>query len=1442
MASAPPPGLRESRPVRLVEASSAAAGCPAENLLTASDEDLWLSAESVPQSITFEFTEPGPEIHTFAFFCWHGYWTNVRSAKILVSGDLLSFRSVCRVEADMRPGWQCFGLAEPIAGDARYVRILVQDNFGGQQVYMNRVAFLAEDVTEARALLNAFTPAGSPERAPPPPGQSAGPGGAGQRGPESPRDTLLEYLASGPGSAAGPDGSFLSAASRGETDDALARALRHAPSPRAQAPPPRPAAHRYSGPGPRSEARSASATGSASASGSASLSASASGSAAGSAEPEIPSAVYDSLFDALRSPAPPSGPIPAREPPLESPRQGPQQPGARASETTPLPHRSPQHRTGPATYGTPPPAPRPPVPAMALPAPPPPPFAGQEDGSAPEPAPPAPPPSPGRMLRAQQRAGLAQSSPSPVAVVDAALALARGQASPAGPRPARPFSRPRRPCRSPSSAQPPARRPCRPSRRACRRPSPVPAPSLAQSPCPSGPAAPWARPPPRAARLPLVAALRRAAALRRRRRRRRPPARPRPEDLAWAASTARASAASPRSSPIPSPRPSTRATPPPRPPPAAGAARPLPGGAEEMRPWPGPEVSPPVTIASPGPAPRSASTGVPSSVRTRAYAPASPPAPAEAARDLHRSAAYDYAEGTAASRRTARANLCERCPRDALPGPRHRLGARVARGRVGGRLGATEGSSAAGSPAAPPEALFLPGRGAGGRDQLLLLRGRSPPDGSPPDASAPRGRSRSAGREAPETVERIWRPDRGGVRERSRSRGRRQRQNPEPEPEPELQPGQPQPEPASQGKRRAAQEDGPESRAQSDSEEREDGRGQRCPRRPQVEGRAEQREGGVPVLRAGPLALAPALAAGRRLLGYDLAGLPEGGPALHSPPESILGRREHHARSRHHRPDRRPAPAAAPPRAAPPASTVSPARRATRGRAVISPPPQPLPAVPLEPPRADPAVERAWRDRARIEQLRGKLAEMQIKIRELSAAGRGRREADEESSLASWSAASEAAPRLPSQRRRAPPAAAPGARQGRAGPLLTSSEIELANCQAEVLPPALGRPLACAGPTRGGADGGGGGGGGGDAGPGGGLRGRAARPPAELAALKAAPRPAPAPPRLGGPRASSTSPSTPSRIAPPSTLLTAPPPRCPAPAPAAPPPPPPPPPPPLQPQPQQRAPALAWPEAEVRWSAPERPWRPAEAARAHYAEPPPPASFAGLPAPSGAPHEAPWGGEAWPSARGSRSGREEAGGGSEGGSWVSGAARLPEAERRRLDGAIESLYASLRAKLHRADRRARSAERRASEAATQTAPAVSIAVQTSSAAARAATPARSSSRPRSTGRTSAGPAPAPAASVPAWRPAAKATCSRHRHHHEPKAAEAARKPAPRPSSSSAPERERQWTVMGDPVRAAPPPTPEMVAAAAMAAYQRDARREGTSGAGRPYTVVVREHR
>eukprot|EP00505_MAST-04D_sp_SCG-Rhode-Island_P000930 Stramenopile-MAST_4_protein_930 len=130
--------------VTVAECSSSCPGCEAANVLEDDSSRLWLSHEGTPQHITLDLTKvgtlyPHKQLLSYGWYCWHSYTTNPRVVEVSVGGGD-DWEQVGHAIAESRSGMQCFAFDRPIALDeAPSLRFSILENFGGDQVYLNRV-------------------------------------------------------------------------------------------------------------------------------------------------------------------------------------------------------------------------------------------------------------------------------------------------------------------------------------------------------------------------------------------------------------------------------------------------------------------------------------------------------------------------------------------------------------------------------------------------------------------------------------------------------------------------------------------------------------------------------------------------------------------------------------------------------------------------------------------------------------------------------------------------------------------------------------------------------------------------------------------------------------------------------------------------------------------------------------------------------------------------------------------------------------------------------------------------------------------------------------------------------------------------------------------------------------------------------------------------------
>ena len=145
--------------VKVAECSSFLAGCEPENVLLEDDQKLWLSHEGLPQHITLDVRDVSAinvnaKFVSFGWYCWHSYSTNPKTMEVSVSVDNENFDIVQRVQGSANNGLCSFILESPLfLRDISYIKIAVQEVFGGEQVYINRLYLFDEgEIRESKQI------------------------------------------------------------------------------------------------------------------------------------------------------------------------------------------------------------------------------------------------------------------------------------------------------------------------------------------------------------------------------------------------------------------------------------------------------------------------------------------------------------------------------------------------------------------------------------------------------------------------------------------------------------------------------------------------------------------------------------------------------------------------------------------------------------------------------------------------------------------------------------------------------------------------------------------------------------------------------------------------------------------------------------------------------------------------------------------------------------------------------------------------------------------------------------------------------------------------------------------------------------------------------------------------------------------------------------------
>ena len=132
--------------VAVSDCSSCCPGCEPANVLSDDTQQLWLTHEGLPQHFTLDMTtagalHPKENIVAFGWYCWHSYTTNPKRVEVSVGDSSFAehFEFVGTFTASAGAGLQHFSFKTPLnLGKTPYVRLTVLENFGGEQVYINR--------------------------------------------------------------------------------------------------------------------------------------------------------------------------------------------------------------------------------------------------------------------------------------------------------------------------------------------------------------------------------------------------------------------------------------------------------------------------------------------------------------------------------------------------------------------------------------------------------------------------------------------------------------------------------------------------------------------------------------------------------------------------------------------------------------------------------------------------------------------------------------------------------------------------------------------------------------------------------------------------------------------------------------------------------------------------------------------------------------------------------------------------------------------------------------------------------------------------------------------------------------------------------------------------------------------------------------------------------
>ena len=137
------------------------AGCEPDNVLVEDIQKLWLSHEGLPQHVILDVRDVSTidvklqSLYLFGWYCWHSYSTNPKTIEVSVSNDNENFDVVQKVQGSASTGLSTFALESPLfLRDISYIKFAVQEVFGGEQVYINRLYLFDEgEILEPKQLM-----------------------------------------------------------------------------------------------------------------------------------------------------------------------------------------------------------------------------------------------------------------------------------------------------------------------------------------------------------------------------------------------------------------------------------------------------------------------------------------------------------------------------------------------------------------------------------------------------------------------------------------------------------------------------------------------------------------------------------------------------------------------------------------------------------------------------------------------------------------------------------------------------------------------------------------------------------------------------------------------------------------------------------------------------------------------------------------------------------------------------------------------------------------------------------------------------------------------------------------------------------------------------------------------------------------------------------------
>ena len=147
--------IDEKNNAKILYCSSSHKNSKIENILNDDIKSIWLSESNLPQIIIIDVSKIKKipikkQFDFFGVYLWHQYLSNPKQIEFYLANSLNKFFLVGIFELNFQNGYQIFKIDNSnynidVEGKIKYIKIIINENFGGARTYLNQV-FLLDNI------------------------------------------------------------------------------------------------------------------------------------------------------------------------------------------------------------------------------------------------------------------------------------------------------------------------------------------------------------------------------------------------------------------------------------------------------------------------------------------------------------------------------------------------------------------------------------------------------------------------------------------------------------------------------------------------------------------------------------------------------------------------------------------------------------------------------------------------------------------------------------------------------------------------------------------------------------------------------------------------------------------------------------------------------------------------------------------------------------------------------------------------------------------------------------------------------------------------------------------------------------------------------------------------------------------------------------------------